>query len=74
MLGDRVVTQRPDPTPLVSWEAARDPAGAAALVERLAGEGITVRAVPGRPWLRASTGAWNSEEDLERLAGGLARA
>jgi L-cysteine/cystine lyase len=36
--------------------------------ERLAGEGIVVRSVPVRPGvIRASVGAWSSEEELERL-------
>jgi selenocysteine lyase/cysteine desulfurase len=48
---------------LVSWEA-EDPAAA---VERLLGNGIVVRALPGGPYLRASVGAWTSEAELERL-------
>jgi L-cysteine/cystine lyase len=39
--------------------------------ERLAGAGIIVRNIPGRPWLRASVGAWNDESDLDRLLGAL---
>ncbi len=31
-----------------------------------------VRNIPGRPWLRASVGAWNDEDDLDRLLGALA--
>jgi L-cysteine/cystine lyase len=38
---------------------------------RLAKRGIVVRYIPGRPWLRASVGAWNDEEDLDRLLGAL---
>jgi L-cysteine/cystine lyase len=38
---------------------------------RLAERGIVVRYIPGRPWLRASVGAWNDEEDLDRLLGAL---
>jgi len=30
-----------------------------------------VRSIPGRPWLRASVGAWNDENDLERLLDSL---
>lgn len=48
---------------LVAW---RDP-DAAAAVERLAGEGIVVRDVPGCGLVRASVGAWTSEEEIERL-------
>lgn len=39
-------------------------------VERLGGEGIVVRNLPTRPGvIRASVGAWSSEDELERLAG-----
>ena len=45
------------------------------LAERalLAAGGVIVRNIPDRPWLRASVGAWNDEDDLERLLGMLAR-
>jgi L-cysteine/cystine lyase len=49
---------------LVSWRSADDEAD----VERLAADGIVVRNLPGRGLLRASVGAWSSEEELERLA------
>ena len=49
---------------LVSWEAA-DPE---ADVERLADAGIVVRNLPGTPYVRASVGAWTTEDELERLA------
>jgi selenocysteine lyase/cysteine desulfurase len=39
----------------------------------LAEHGVVVRDIPGRPWLRASVGAWNDEGDLERLMEGLTR-
>jgi selenocysteine lyase/cysteine desulfurase len=39
--------------------------------ERLAEEGVIVRNIPSRPWLRASVGAWNDEDDLDRLLGTL---
>ncbi len=39
--------------------------------EPLAAAGVIVRNLPGRPWLRASVGAWNDEGDLERLVGSL---
>jgi selenocysteine lyase/cysteine desulfurase len=35
--------------------------------ERLAEQGIILRNIPSRPWLRASVGAWNDEDDLDRL-------
>ncbi len=41
--------------------------------ERLAARGVLLRDIPGRPWLRASVGAWNDEGDLERLLDGLDR-
>ncbi len=41
--------------------------------ERLAARGVALRDIPGRPWLRASVGAWNDEADLERLLDGLAQ-
>jgi L-cysteine/cystine lyase len=34
---------------------------------QLAEAGVVVRNIPGRPWLRASVGAWNNEDDLSRL-------
>lgn len=52
------------PSTLVSWEAA-DPK---AECERLAGEGFVLRNLPGTPYVRASVGAWSSEEELDRLA------
>jgi L-cysteine/cystine lyase len=57
------VAARGDST-LVSWS---DPDPAAA-VRRLAAEGIVVRDIPGRGLVRASVGAWSSEEELDRLA------
>ena len=47
-----------------------DPAGTR---ERLAGAGVSVRDLPGHPYLRASVGAWNDESDLERLLEALRR-
>jgi selenocysteine lyase/cysteine desulfurase len=52
------------PTTLVSWRSENPDAA----VERLAAAGVMVRSIPGRPWLRASVGAWSSDADLERLA------
>lgn len=48
---------------LVSWRAE----DAQAEVERLAGEGVVVRSIPAFGVVRASVGAWTSEEELERL-------
>jgi L-cysteine/cystine lyase len=39
--------------------------------ERLAEAGVALRDLPGRPYLRASVGAWNDESDLERLRAAL---
>jgi selenocysteine lyase/cysteine desulfurase len=56
-----------DATTLVSF-ASEDPVGES---ERLAEQGVIVRDIPGRPWLRASVGAWNDEDDLRRLLAAL---
>jgi selenocysteine lyase/cysteine desulfurase len=48
---------------LVSFEVPEPEAFAQQAAER----GIVIRFLPGRPWARASVGAWNSEEELERL-------
>jgi selenocysteine lyase/cysteine desulfurase len=34
---------------------------------RLVEQGVVLRDIPDRPWLRASVGAWNDEQDIERL-------
>jgi L-cysteine/cystine lyase len=56
-----------DETTLVSFES-EDPVAERTL---LAESGVIVRNIPGRPWLRASVGAWNDEDDLGRLMGAL---
>lgn len=48
---------------LVSWEAA-DPAAESA---RLLEAGFLVRHLPGTPYVRASVGAWTSEDEIDRL-------
>ena len=58
----KTVAPRGDST-LVAWEEA-DPEAAR---DRLAEAGVAVRNLPGRPLVRASVGAWNDEDDLERL-------
>ncbi|HEX5308206.1 MAG TPA: aminotransferase class V-fold PLP-dependent enzyme [Solirubrobacteraceae bacterium] len=65
----REVAARDPLTTLVSFatpdaEAERD---------ALLAAGVVVRNIPGRPWLRASVGAWNDESDLDRLLAALAR-
>ena len=56
--GETTLVSFEDPDP----EATRD---------RLAEEGVTVRHLPGTPYVRASVGAWNDEGDLERLLAAL---
>jgi L-cysteine/cystine lyase len=56
-----------DHTTLVSFSSV-EPEDERAL---LAEHGCIVRDIPGRPWLRASVGAWNDESDLERLLASL---
>jgi L-cysteine/cystine lyase len=50
-------------TTLVSFPSA-DPESER---ERLAEQGVILRNIPSRPWLRASVGAWNDDDDLDRL-------
>jgi L-cysteine/cystine lyase len=57
------VAERGEST-LVSFEVP-DPEGFA---QHAAEQGLVIRHLPGRPWARASVGAWNSNEELERLA------
>ena len=59
---DAAVAPRGDST-LVSWRAD-DPADA---VLCAAEAGVIVRTFLGEPWVRASCGAWTSEDDLDRL-------
>jgi L-cysteine/cystine lyase len=61
-LGERVAPR--GRSTLVSWEDP-DPESA---VARLRSEGFVVRHLPGTPYMRASVGAWNSEDEIERLA------
>jgi L-cysteine/cystine lyase len=39
-----------------------------AFTQEAATQGIVIRFLPGRPWARASVGAWNTEDELVRLA------
>jgi selenocysteine lyase/cysteine desulfurase len=55
------------PTTLVSFPS-HDPVAERA---KLAEAGVIARNIPKRPWLRASVGAWNDEDDLDRLLGAL---
>jgi selenocysteine lyase/cysteine desulfurase len=54
---------------LVSWKAD----DAEAEVARLADAGFIVRSIPAFGMVRASVGAWSSEEELERLVALVAR-
>jgi selenocysteine lyase/cysteine desulfurase len=56
-----------DHTTLVSFTSP-DPENEPA---HLAESGCIVRNIPGRPWLRASVGAWNDEHDIDRLLAAL---
>jgi L-cysteine/cystine lyase len=56
-----------DETTLVSFSSPDPIAERARLAER----GVVLRDIPGRPWLRASVGAWNDERDLARLLDAL---
>jgi selenocysteine lyase/cysteine desulfurase len=56
-------------TTLVAWHSD----DAEAQRNRLAESGIAIRDLPGRGLLRASVGAWNDEDDLERLLDALDR-
>jgi selenocysteine lyase/cysteine desulfurase len=51
-------------TTLVSFEVP-DPE---AFSQEAADNGLVIRFLPGRPWARASVGAWNTAAELERLA------
>jgi selenocysteine lyase/cysteine desulfurase len=62
----RTVARR-DHTTLVAFED-EDPE---ATRDRLAAAGVLVRSLPGTPLVRASVGAWSSEDDLERLLAAL---
>ena len=62
----RTVAPR-DHTTLVAWEDD-DPEAAR---ERLKAADIVVRNLPGTPYVRASVGAWSSEDDLDRLLAAL---
>ncbi len=72
MLAERLAARGREPAPrgdstLVSFASADPPAER----DALARAGVVLRDVPGRPWLRASVGAWNDESDLDRLIDGL---
>jgi L-cysteine/cystine lyase len=63
------VVTPPGHSTLVSFRPPGDPTE---LVAALVGRGVIVRELPGRNLVRASCGWWTSDEDLERLAAGVA--
>jgi L-cysteine/cystine lyase len=62
------VITRPDQAGLVTFRPTTDPTE---LVDRLRAAGVIVRELPGRNLVRVSCGYWTSDDDLERLLGGL---
>jgi L-cysteine/cystine lyase len=60
------IVPRGDST-LVSWTVPGGDEAAIATRDRLQERGVTIRDLPGAGRLRASVGAWNDEDDLERL-------
>lgn len=65
------VVTPPGHSTLVSFRPNGDPAE---LVASLHEQGVIVRELPGRGLVRASCGWWTSDEDLHRLADGVASA
>ena len=65
------VVTPPGHSTLVSFRPHGDPT---ALVASLHERGVIVRELPGRNLVRASCGWWTSDDDLERLAEGVAAA
>ena len=63
------VLTKPDQAGLVTFRPASDPTE---LVATLREQGVIVRELPGRNLIRVSCGYWTSDDDLERLLGGLA--
>jgi L-cysteine/cystine lyase len=61
----------PGHSTLVSFRPPGDPTE---LVASLAQDGVLVRELPGRNLVRASCGWWTSDDDLRRLAEGVAAA
>jgi L-cysteine/cystine lyase len=63
------VVTPPGHSTLVSFRPRSDPAE---LVASLRERGVVVRELPGRNLVRASCGWWTNEDDLQRLADGVA--
>jgi L-cysteine/cystine lyase len=62
------VVTKPDQAGLVTFRPTSDPVE---LVEKLRGEGVILRELPGRNLIRVSCGYWTSDDDLERLMAAL---
>jgi len=62
------VITKPDQAGLVTFRPTSDPTE---LVASLRERGVIVRELPGRNLIRVSCGYWTSDDDLERLLGGL---
>jgi L-cysteine/cystine lyase len=65
------VVTPPGHSTLVSFHPSGDPAE---LVTALHDRGVIVRELPGRNLVRVSCGWWTSDDDLQRLAAGVAEA
>ena len=65
------VVTPPGHSTLVSFRPPGDPTE---LVTKLQEQGVIVRELPGRNLVRASCGWWTNEDDLQRLAAGIASA
>ena len=63
------VVTPPGHSTLVSFRPNGDPSE---LVDSLHAQGVIVRELPGRNLVRASCGWWTNEDDLQRLAAGVA--
>jgi selenocysteine lyase/cysteine desulfurase len=63
------VITKPNQAGLVTFRPQSDPTE---LVQKLRGEGVIVRELPGRNLIRVSCGYWTSESDLGRLVASLA--
>lgn len=62
------VVTKPGQAGLVTFRPEGD---AAEIVERLRGQGVIVRELPGRGLIRVSCGYWTSDDDIDRLLAGL---
>ena len=63
------VVTPPGHSTLVAFRPSGDPTELVAALDR---QGVIVRELPGRNLVRAAVGWWTNEDDLQRLATGLA--